>query len=389
LLDQGVSPFYDDRKKTIPRFVMFSAAVDHDGDRYGFVRNQKGAQDEVNQRRSKALFISNSRRIIADKGAVDDVEKARSEWARPDGFIEKNPKLDIHLDDTNADLAGQMQFLQEAKNELTKFGPSLLPPDGQLPSNISGRAAKLISQSGAARLGPFILAYRGWKLRVYQAVWNCAQRYWTGERWIRVTDDQDMAQFIKLNGLDLDERGQPQLVNYLGALNVDIILDEGPDAVNMQEDTWDQMQAAMQGGTQFPPQVVIQVMNLPHSVKKQILASMQQPPDPIEQAGKQVYVEQMKADVKKTETEGLKNVGIALANAAKAGQAFAQVQADMAATTSGAPPAYQAPAVRPSGPVQGAPVVRPAADQQSLPLPFAKGLAPVPPGGYTAGLGMH
>jgi hypothetical protein len=32
-----------------------SAAVDQDGDRYGFVRNLKSANDEINQRRSKAL----------------------------------------------------------------------------------------------------------------------------------------------------------------------------------------------------------------------------------------------------------------------------------------------------------------------------------------------
>jgi len=389
LLDQGVSPFFDDRGKTIPRFIMFSAAVDHDGDRYGFVRNQKGPQDEVNQRRSKALFISNSRRIIADKGAVDDVEKARSEWARPDGFIEKNPKLDIKLDDTNADLAGQMQFLAEAKNELTKFGPSLMP-DGEIPNNISGRAAKIIQQSSAARLGPFILAYRGWKLRVYQAIWNCAQRYWTGERWIRVTDDQGLAQFIKLNGLDLDEWGRPELVNYLGALNVDIILDEGPDAVNMQEDTWDQVQAAMAGGTQFPPAVVIQLMNIPHSVKKQILASMQQPPDPVEQAAKAAYIKQMNADVEKTHTEGLKNVSTAILNAAKVSQTFADVQTDLAQSQMPSPELASAPPAGPSGPVQNAPMVRSlASQQQDLPLPFAKGLAPVQPGAYSAGLGLH
>ena len=55
LLDQGLSPFLDERNRPMNRFVMFSAYVDHDGDRYGFPRNLKGPQDEVNQRRSKAL----------------------------------------------------------------------------------------------------------------------------------------------------------------------------------------------------------------------------------------------------------------------------------------------------------------------------------------------
>jgi hypothetical protein len=379
LLDQGVSPFFDDRGKTIPRFIMFSAAVDHDGDRYGLVRNQKGAQDEINQRRSKALFISNSRRLIADKGAVDDVEKARAEWARPDGYIEKNPKLEITPDNTQADLAAQFQFLQEAKDELSKYAPSMMP-NGELPKNVSGRALNIMQQAGTAKLGPFILAYRGWKLRIYQAVWNCAQRYWTGERWIRVTDDQDMARFIQLNGLDLDEWGRPQLVNYLGALNVDIILDEGPDAVNMQSDTWDQVQAAMAGGTQFPPQVVIQLMNIPHSTKKQILAMMQQPPDPVDQAGKALYLKQMAADVEKTHTEGLKNVSTAILNSAKVGQTYADVLSDAQQSQMGQQPLAQPAAPQQQGPQQNAPTVVPQSNQQQLPLAFAKGLSGIAAG---------
>lgn len=393
LLDQGVSPFFDDRAKTIPRFIMFSAAVDHDGDRYGFVRNLKGPQDEINQRRSKALFTTNSRRLIGDKGAVDDVEKARSEWGRPDGYIEKNPKLEIIRDDTTADLAGQMQFLQEAKAEIDQSAPAtpIMPGSEQMPKNTSGRAINLMQQAGTAELGPFILAYRGWKLRIYQAIWNCAQRYWTGERWIRVTDDQDMAHFIQLNGLDLDEFGRPQLVNYLGAMNVDIMLDEGPDAVNMQADALDVIQTAMASGTAFPPQLIIELLPIPNTLKKRALALMQTPPDPVDQAGKALYLKQMAADVEKTHTEGLKNVSTAIMQAAKAGQAFAEVQTDLAASQMGAPPLAAPSPQQPSGPVQQAPQVRPQADQQSLPLPFAKGLMPppAPPGGYSAGLGLH
>ncbi|HEY6753706.1 MAG TPA: hypothetical protein VI077_03190 [Pseudolabrys sp.] len=37
---QGISPFHDEKGHTFPRFLMFSANVDHDGDRYGFVRNR-------------------------------------------------------------------------------------------------------------------------------------------------------------------------------------------------------------------------------------------------------------------------------------------------------------------------------------------------------------
>src|SRR5215471_3047819 len=54
-LMEGHSPYIDEKGKSFSKFLMFSASVDHDGDRYGFVRNFRGPQDEINHRRSKAL----------------------------------------------------------------------------------------------------------------------------------------------------------------------------------------------------------------------------------------------------------------------------------------------------------------------------------------------
>jgi hypothetical protein len=47
ILKQGDSPFSDADDKQICKYLMFSAQVDHDGDRYGFPRNLISAQDEA------------------------------------------------------------------------------------------------------------------------------------------------------------------------------------------------------------------------------------------------------------------------------------------------------------------------------------------------------
>jgi hypothetical protein len=50
-----------------------------------------------------------------------------------------------------------------------------------------------------------------WNAPFDQAVWNAVQRNWQGERWIRVTDDQQLAQFIQVNGVGIDpQTGQPR-----------------------------------------------------------------------------------------------------------------------------------------------------------------------------------
>jgi hypothetical protein len=77
MLMQGVSPFIDEKGKTFrgigcsrPRLTLTAIAT-------AFVRNLKSPQDEVNHRRSKALHLLNTRRVVSEKGAVDDIEVAR------------------------------------------------------------------------------------------------------------------------------------------------------------------------------------------------------------------------------------------------------------------------------------------------------------------------
>ena len=284
MLMQGISPFIDERGKTFPRYRCFSASVDHDGDRYGFVRNLKSPQDEVNHRRSKALHLLNSRRVVSEKGAVDDIETARREWAKPDGWVETNPGLKMEPDQTTVtDFKGQLEMLQEAKAEIENFGPNpaLI---GQGLEDSSGRAIQLLQQAGIAELGPYLSAYKNWKIRVYRDIWNIIQRYWTSERWIRVTDDQNVAQFFQINKLGADEYGRPAIVNAIGSLDVDIIIDEGPDAVNMQGDAMMVLQTLGPQFAQEFPDIALELSPLPNSVKKPMLdkirAKKNQPPPP-------------------------------------------------------------------------------------------------------------
>lgn len=314
VLMAGVSPFVDGRGNTFPRFIPFSAYVDHDGDRYGFVRNLKGPQDELNMRHSKGLHILNTRRIVADKGAVDDVERARKEAARPDGYIEKNANKDFEFDDSAkyADLQGHLRMLEKAEETIENFGPnsSLVGQGGE---NQSGRAIALLQQAGIAELGPFLRAYRAWKIRVYRAVWSAIQQHWTNEKWIRVTDDEKVAQFIQINELGLDESGEPVISNYLGDLDVDIILDEGPDVTSTTADTFDLLQSLAAAGAQIPPEVVIEMSSLPQAMKQRIAEMLRPPPpepepgppppDPVEEMGRRLSLSERAAKTQKTEAE--------------------------------------------------------------------------------------
>lgn len=380
VLMEGVSPYIDERNKTFPKFLMFSTGVDHDADRYGFVRALKSPQDEINHRRSKGLHILNSRRVISEKGAVDDVEKARAEWAKPDGWVERNPGKEITLDNQQQDFAGQLNMLQEAKNEIENFGPNpaLI---GQGIENASGRAISLLQQAGIAELGPYIISYRTWKIRVYRAIWNILQRYWTAERWIRLTDDEGLAQFVKLNGLELDQYGHPAIVNALGSLDVDIILDEGPDNINMMADAYDTLTALAQAGQKIPPEVLIELAPLQNSVKQRLLQRMQ---EAMQQDPAKVVAQRIALDSEQAKTERTK-AGTVLdyAKAAKtlhdgaidARQARLE---DQALLPSPVNPGAAPGAAPPPGGAVPAPGSSPVPQQLPLPLPSSSDVPPLP-----------
>jgi len=292
-LAQGESPFVDEKGVPFCRFILFSADVDHDNDRYGFVRNLKGPQDEINHRRSKGIHALHSWRLSVENGTVDDIDGLRAEAHRPDAVLITPSGAKVAFEN-NADLVrGNLEMLTEAKNEIENFGPNQALIGG-LGASASGRAIQLLQQAGISELGPYLIEYTNWKKRVYRAVWNIIQQYWTAERWVRVTDDDGLAQFLQVNGLGTDpQTGMPTLINALGSLDVDIIVDEGPDHTTLMEDTLEGLMSIAPGmaqaGKPLPPEIFIELASLPQATKNKILGYLQQSqqPDPAKQQAAQ------------------------------------------------------------------------------------------------------
>lgn len=315
ILMEGDSYLLDEKEQTQCKYVMFSCNVDHDGDRYGFVRNMKSQQDGINFKEAKLHHILGSRRLILTQGSVDDIEKTRTEWARPDGVVVVNPGGEVKPDDQTFDFTGWSKLLQDSKEEIENFGPNPAVM-GQGVEKQSGRAIALLQQAGVAELGPYINSYRGWKIRVYRTILNAIQRHWTGERWIRVTDDQEVAQFIQINGMGIDPNtGHPTIVNAIGSLDVDVIIDEGPDSINMAADTYDALLALATSGAQVPPAVLIELSpGIDSKTKKRVLEMLQQASQPSK--AQQIAEAGEAAKVKETESKTVLN----LAKAGEAGQ---------------------------------------------------------------------
>ena len=313
----GDSPFVNERGQSISKYHAFSAYIDIHGDHYGLIRRLRGPQDAINQHRSKAMHIMNTRQIRLKEGAVDDIEVTRREAARADGvLVYRGDKNDLDVIQPEQEFIQQTNYYQDAKAEIDSFGPNqqLIQNFGQ---NVSGRAANMLQQAGLAELGPFLKNFRMWKLERYRAAWLAAQKFWTADRMLRVSADQGVAQFMQINGVGLNNYGLPTLVNMLGNIDVEIKIDEGPDNETVMGDIFDLLMALAQNNVPVPPAALIEASALPLSEKKKLQAMVNQP-DPMKQQASQLLLADKQADIAKKQADVGKIQSASMLNVAKA-----------------------------------------------------------------------
>lgn len=298
--DAEPSPDLDDDGEPMCPIELQSAYIDREGNRYGLVRALKWVQDEINHRRSKMLYLLSVRQTAAEEGAIPDVPTMKEQLARPHGHVKLAPnalrdrKFQILPTGDMAD--GQFTLLQEAKGEIDAVGTNAALV-GKEDRDLSGRALQARQQGGLLELSRMLDGHRSWKKRIYRQVWSRIKQYWDKEKWIRVTDDANSINWVGLNvpvnqlelaveqqtGLDVNvikqqfgkEISQAVLQNPLAGevveirnevpkLDMDIIIEEGPDAITIQQEQFEQITALAEryGPDRVPFELIIELSSL-------------------------------------------------------------------------------------------------------------------------------
>lgn len=324
----ALSAYLNNYGETECCIVAQALYVGQDGDRYGIVRRYKTLQDEINHRRSKALHILNNRQVIGEKGAVEDVHRTKLEVAKPDGYIEVTPGMRWEFAETNDMAAGQIALLNDAMQSMAVTGPNAAL-QGQS-GNISGRAKQLDQEGGAIQLGIFFDAIRYFQRRVMRACWSRVQQFWTEEKWIRVRDNEGRMKFTVLNQqttqgeLMAEQIGRqqmppeqkqamieqiaadpnsrmPAVKNNVAELDVDIIIDESPDTITLQQEQFEQLINLASAGVVFPPDVYIEASGLRN--KDKLLGRLRGTDDPALQEQQDAARRQMQLDEEKKQAD--------------------------------------------------------------------------------------
>jgi hypothetical protein len=270
LKDPKVSPYKNEDGETEHPYAFGSLFVDIDGNRYGAVMQYLDVQDEINKRRSKALHLMSVRQVRGERGAVEDVNKAREELARPDGYIETTPGMEFEVLKTGDMAQAQFKLLEEAKLEVDHIGYSSAA-SGKEERSMSGVALKSRELAAQTELAPMFDVLKHLDVRVYRMIWNRIRQYWKAEKWIRVTDDPSTVRFVALNYTD-PATGMTQ--NSVEELDVDIVIDDAPDSVTVQQEEFTALSEMVKSGIPIPSTAIVEASSLKN--KERILQEMRQ-----------------------------------------------------------------------------------------------------------------
>jgi hypothetical protein len=137
--------------------------------------------------------------------------------------------------------------------------------------------------------------------RVYAVVWNRIKQFWTGEKWIRVTDDQRNVRFVGFNVPEVDQMTGMQIgmKNPIGELDVDITIEDAPDGISPQQEQFQGLVELAQAGIPIPPLAIMEAApNLRNREKIiQMMEEQAQKGDPeTAKLQAQMQLEQQKAE---------------------------------------------------------------------------------------------
>lgn len=223
LLQDVPSPYRHDR---FPFTPVWGNRRARDRMAYGMVRNLRDPQEDFNKRMSKALFALSTRRIEAEKGAVDDWEELRLEAARPDAILIRNPGKQLQMT-TDVDVAQHHIQYAEIDSRMIQDASGVTDENmGRRTNATSGYAIERRQEQGAAVTADY---FDNLRLAIQlhgEKVLSLVEQYVTMPMQIRILGERQGYDFTPINWAKRGADGQPIILNDITASQADFVVSQ-------------------------------------------------------------------------------------------------------------------------------------------------------------------
>lgn len=253
-------------------FVVYHGYLDRFNKPYGVPRQLREQNIEVNKRRSVALALLSNRRVYAEEGAVENVNRLYAEANRLDGLIVTKPnKIDrVRVEEMSNLSQGQIAMQQQSEQEIQEISGVNDESLGKRSLSRTGAALQMQVEQSATNLAELFENIKQASLRLGQLTASMIQQYWTDEKVLRVTDKRSgVEKFVEMNTTEENSIEQGEF---------DFVLADTPMTDTLRDKYLDTVYAAIQ---KAPPEAIGPLFNLALEItdlpnKAQVLEQVRQ-----------------------------------------------------------------------------------------------------------------
>jgi len=211
---------------------------------YGIVKPAIPVQDELNKRRSKALHLMNTNRVIMDVDAVEDLDELAQEVSDPSGIIVKRPGKELQFADINQrEISNQIGMMQRAEQEIDMVMGIFPESIGQPTNAVSGIAIRQRQVGSSRNQVASLDTHRADRKKFGRDMLSSIQSILTQERIVEVIDDDEVAMSIPLN-----QKTENGVQHDVRTVDLDIYVEETPEYDAPPEQLAELVQQVMMNG---------------------------------------------------------------------------------------------------------------------------------------------
>lgn len=244
-------------------FVPVHCTRERNGRPRGVVKGLVSIQDQLNKLNSKFLWQMAVNRLIAEEGAVQNLDEAHEEMQKPDGMVILNEGglAKVRVDDKYRDLSymsNHLSFLLATEQRISGVNDSMLGLGSQGERSGTMQATR-ISQGAAMQATVLENLYFA-RQRVAQVCLRLMGRHYTDYRVLRITQPNGMTDEYKFNWRVVGEDGQERILNRIeDTLEYDVIMKKVPPFTSVRERTLQMFSEVMKTGV-IPPPVAVKIL---------------------------------------------------------------------------------------------------------------------------------
>ena len=256
VLYEGVSPFRHNRFPLVP---IWGYRRKKDNAPYGMVRPLRDPQRDLNKRRSKALYILSTNKVITEEGApAGTLNEMYDAVNRPDGVVLlKDGFFEKFKIGNERDLAQEHIALMEQDEKYIQNASGVTDElMGRDTNAVSGVAINARQEQGHVVTQQLFDNYRmAFKLSG-EIQLSLIEQYYTEETVVRIIGKDNEPEFVPVNAPD-PETGE--IMNDITATQADFVVSEQDYSATIRRAMFETMSEM---ATKLPPEVAIQILDL-------------------------------------------------------------------------------------------------------------------------------